>query len=230
MNDYLNVVENMIRLKTPQGYNENDFTKDYWLAILVPGTARINRGYGSTINYWKDLFKRANIQGKLLDVGAGTGNVVKGLLKLGIDAKGCEFSSSGRKLAGERFNILLKECDLRKELPYENEEFNWSMCIGVLSMIPKGSMKNAISEILRVTKYGVLIHVLTKVVNTNVKDGYYGKNPHHITSMTSQEYWKLLNECGAFDWTSIQPPQKVAYGIGIRDEFTGLFSKRKWDL
>lgn len=205
-----------------KGHEEEDFTADYWLYEHAGLGARINNDPKTIIDYMKDIFGKFGNTGPVLDVGAGPGNIVCGFRKAGIAAEGCEFSLSGRQLALERFGIVLSQCDLRQRLPYEDDQFNWSICIGVLSMIPLSCMANAISEILRVTRFGILVNVQPFI---SLEAGWYS-NPHHLTSLSHIEYWNLFRSCGAYDLTSIQPPQKSRYGIGIINEFAGLFSKR----
>lgn len=211
------------------GYPQDMFDNAYWTyEDTTYPTARIDRSADLVILYFETLFsivgeKEPNI----VDVGAGAGNFVNQFRKVKYNAVGCEYSESGRKLAKERFGVDLSYGDLRNKLPYETDQFNWAMCAGVLSMIPKQYMRNAISEILRITKYGVLLTVGTSVdVNAENRDG----NRHHITAMSCSEYYKLItNECGGYDWTSILPPQNAAFGIGTNiDEYGGLISKSRY--
>ena len=125
----------------------------------------------------------------------------------------------------ERFSIDLEYCDLRTRLNYPDNHFDWSYCVGVLSMIPDGFMENAVRELLRVTRYGVLINVGSTIVNNH--EDRRG-NPYHLTPINRAEMWKLIHSVGGYDWTSIQPPQKCRYGIGVVNEFAGLFSKKPW--
>lgn len=205
------------------GYNENDFGENYWIG-KIGDTPRVDRSPDIIIKYFIDLFKKLGIDkpGKFIDICAGAGNVVNGFRNRGIDAHGCEFSSAGRKVAKDRFGITLDACDLRGPLKYKTDEFEWGCCIAALSMIPKHLMANAIGEILRVVKYGVLIHVATSAGEN--KEGVL-VNPHHLTGMTCDEYKKIINDHGAHDWTLKHPPQAPCYGIGVNGEFTGLFLK-----
>ena len=218
------------------GYTSQDFNDDYWLRVSAFATSRAGKSAVQILAYLKDLFIKTETTDPkdytILDVGAGAGAIVSALLKTGYDAYGCEFSESGRRIAKEMYNLRFNPCDLRKYLFYEDNEFDWSLCIGVLSMIPESKMENAISELLRVTRYGVFVNVETAVTDIVKLDSLFDVdlvvNPHHLTRMLPQTYWKLFNKCGAYDWTSIQPPQKSKYGIGMDTEFSGLFSKQKW--
>lgn len=212
------------------GYEEEVFDDNYWLYSDGVHPARINKSAKQLIRYFDDLFEmtllKVNPKGTFTigDIGAGAGNMVYQLHSAGFKTDGCEFSESGKRLAKERFNINLEHCDLRSVLPYEDDHFDWTFCVGVLSMIPKKDMGNAIQEILRVTRYGALINVGTSIGYNRVdRIG----NPHHLTPISPSVMWSIINEIG-FDWTSILPPQKSKYGIGVADEFSGLFSKTPW--
>jgi len=211
------------------GYPERTFNSDYWLYSDGVNPARIDKSAHQLINYFTRLFNNfiGDNDFTILDVGAGAGSMVQQFRDKGYKAEGCEFSESGRIIAKERFNIDLEFCDLRNKLPYDNDQFDWSYCVGVLSMIPKNKMENAISEIMRVTKYGFLLNVGTIV---NDAGGDRRGNPHHITAMNCPDYWKIINKLGGYSWTSIQPPQKAFFGMGVMDEFCGLFSKNKWEF
>uniref|UniRef100_A0A6H1ZAD1 Putative methyltransferase n=1 Tax=viral metagenome TaxID=1070528 RepID=A0A6H1ZAD1_9ZZZZ len=216
--------------KGDTGYDEGDFTKAYWTDpnanhYKIP---RVHKPTYQAVKYFQHLLLKAGMKtASIVDIGAGAGQFVHAFKQKGFDAYGCEFSKSGREVAREVFGVNLNPCDLRTALPYETDAFDLGMCVGVLSMIPIQNMNTAISEILRVVRYGVLINVGCTIVEDTVT--LIG-NPHHITRLSPQGYWKIFNECGAYDLTSIQPPQKRAYGIGISVEFAGLFSKRKWEF
>lgn len=208
------------------GYDEDKFSEDYWLYSDGVHPARIDKSAHQLIVYFEDVFKITNQNNFLIgDIGAGAGNMVNQFIQAGYNSEGCEYSESGRRIAKERFNINLKECDLRSKLKYNKDHFDWIYCVGVLSMIPDDFMENAIRELFRITKYGVLINVGATIAN-NKKDRK--GNPHHLTPINRSEMWKLINKVGGYDWTSILPPQKGKYGIGVADEFSGLFGKTPW--
>ena len=221
----------MILLRSEEGYSGENFTNHYWLdPLATEGVPRAYKDYSRVIQYFKDLFgKVAPKNEKILDIGAGAGACVNALLQAGFKAHGCEFSPAGREIAKDLFHIDLDPCDLRERLPYRTNSFGWGLCVGVLSMIPEKYMRNALSEIFRVVKHGVLINVSTQILEYLPENGFDG-NPHHITSMAAIDYWRLLLSLEVSDWTGIQPPQKRPYGIGVANEFAGLFSKGAWEF
>jgi SAM-dependent methyltransferase len=209
------------------GYPERTFNDDYWLFSDGNSPARIDKSAHQLINYFSSLFD--DFIGErifsILDIGAGAGNMVQQFRDNGFKAEGCEFSESGKRIAKERFNIDLENCDLRNKLPYDDDQFDFSYCVGVLSMIPKDKMEKAISEIMRVTKYGFLLNIGT-IVNDASSDRR--GNPHHLTAMNNVDYWSIISKLNGYDWTSIQPPQKAKFGIGVAGEFCCLAGKQPW--
>ena len=96
---------------------------------------------------------------KLLHVGSGAGSMVAALRALGFDATGVECSREARlatpaEIAGH--NLF---CDFA-HLPFENEQFDAVIETG-LYRTPPGSLENAISELHRVTRSGVLLGSVT---------------------------------------------------------------------
>ena len=209
-----------------KGYEEEHFMDKYWTHASAGNAPRIARRNPNLVMYFKTLFDITGLRGSILDIGAGGGNAIHDLREefTDLSVEGCEFSSSGRKLAKEYYDIDLKPCDLREKLLYEDNEFDWGICIGVLSMIPKHLMANALSEIMRILRYSVIINVTT-VISASQFD-----NPYHVTAMSTPEYWSLIHKLGGLDWTSILPPQKRDFGIGVGGEFAGLFSKSPFVL
>jgi len=177
------------------------------------------------ICYMKDIFNifDVNKNSKVIDIGAGAGNVVRDFRAAGFTIEGCEFSASGRKIAKEQFNIDLDYCDLRKTLPYKTDYFDWGMAIGLITMIPKPFLHNAIQEIFRVVKYGVVINVQS----FNFTEQSQSHNLLHLTGMSTKEWWWALYLHDIIDITSIIPQQKRKYGMAIENEFAGLFIKKQ---
>ena len=205
--------------KMEKGYNEKDFDDEYWTSVNILGQTRLNKDTSLLMMWYQDLFSILNQKGTMVEIGSGAGNLVNNFRLNGFQIEGCEYSASGRKIAKSHFGIDLKPCDLRKKLPYKDNEFDWSLSVGVFSMIPIQHMENAIKECLRISKYGFYLHVNT-IITRQI-------NLHHLTSISTLEYWKLMNKLGALDVTTIIPPQRRKYGIGVLTEFSGLFCKKE---
>jgi len=209
-----------------KGYNESDFGETYWTIPQPNGTPpRMQRNADPLICYVKDIFGIFNMDKNytVIDIGAGAGNVVRDFRAAGFITNGCEFSASGRKIAEEKFGIELDYCDLREKLPYRNNEFDWAMAIGLLTMIPKRFLDNAIQEIFRVVRFGVIINIQS----FNFEDQLQSHNLLHISGMTTKEWWRLLHANSIVDITSIIPQQKDRYKMATENEFAGLFIKKQ---
>jgi len=200
------------------GYDPHDFGEGYWTGG-AEGERRIDRPGNQLANYFTRLLQMSG-GGNVLDIGAGCGKQVFDLRQAGIDAYGCEFSVSGRHLAKERFGLELPFCDLRDKLPYDDDAFDWSYCVGVLSMIPLPLLVSALRECFRVTRYGCLLLVMTQV---GMKEFV---NPHHILALPHGGWHKAIAEAGGYNHTHILTPSGPEFGMGVRPaEFIGLFSK-----
>ena len=207
--------------KSSVGYTAEDFGDDYWLTSTESGVARADRDGTQVATYFNTLFNLLpSTRGPILDIGAGVGHLVFDMQQAGINASGCEFSPSGRRIATERFGIELSSCNLKDRLPYATDQFAWSYCNGVLSMIPHEFLAHAVSEILRVAKWGTLVMINTYIGEQT--EGY----PHHITGISSLDWWRIFKEAGAYDWTALLPPQRQPFGLGVATiDFAALFSK-----
>ena len=103
---------------------------------------------------------------KLLHVGSGAGHMVAALRALGFDATGVECSreaslATPAELAKHNFC-----CDFA-HLPFEDEEFDAVIETGLYRTAP-GSVENAIAELHRVTRHGVLLGSVTTDLTIDV--------------------------------------------------------------
>ena len=96
---------------------------------------------------------------KLLHVGSGAGHMVAALRTLGFDATGVECSreaslATPAELAEHNFC-----CDFAR-LPFEDDEFDAVIETGLCRSAPN-DVENAIAELRRVTRHGVLLGSVT---------------------------------------------------------------------
>lgn len=209
-----------VAVKTPDvvenGYDESAFAENYWLIPDVCGHRRIDRCAGSLLRYVGRLIEIDVIpkRPRILDIGAGPGMIVHQFRNAGFECEGCEFSESGRRIARSEFGIELLHGDLRSKLPYEDGSFDFAMCVGVLTMIPVNCMRNALGEIRRILADDGVVHL-------NLLNPCNSANEPHITSLPIKEWWRLVQQAGLVDKTSIWPPQRE--GIGAGREFSGIW-------
>jgi SAM-dependent methyltransferase len=201
------------------GYDESAFAENYWLTPDVGGGRRIDRCAGALLRYVGRLIEIDALQKspRILDISAGPGMMVHQFRNAGFECEGCEFSQSGIRIAKKEFGIDLLHGDLRSRLPYEDGTFDFAMCVGVLTMIPVNYVSNALSEIRRVLADGGIVHL--HLMNPNPVS-----HEPHLTSLPMTEWWRLADQAGLVDKTSLWPPQRE--GIGVGAEFSGIWGRK----
>jgi SAM-dependent methyltransferase len=96
---------------------------------------------------------------KLLHVGSGAGHMVAALRALGFDATGVERSLEAVRATPAEFAEHNFWCDFAR-LPFEDEQFDAVIETGLYRTAPN-SVENAITELHRVTRRGVLLGSVT---------------------------------------------------------------------
>jgi ubiquinone/menaquinone biosynthesis C-methylase UbiE len=89
---------------------------------------------------------------KIVDLGCGTGEVVKLLSDIGVEAVGVDYMEEFLEVAiknNPSSTFIL--ADIRK-LPFENESFDKFSCLGTLVYLSKNDMKLVLYEINRILK------------------------------------------------------------------------------
>ena len=184
------------------GYEPEDFGGNYWVARNIKGNRRIDRDAKSLREYVHALVDNWMLptNPKICDVSCGPGNMVLDFRKHGYDAVGCEFSRAAIALGKEHFNMEIPFGDLRGELPFLSNSFDFVYCIGVMTMIPKKSVPNACSELHRILKPGALLHVL--LINPGMH-GPRATNEPHLTRMPHEMPMSVFDPSGSI---RISPP------------------------
>jgi uridylate kinase len=113
-------------------------------------------------NFYRALMIKISLNPQTcLDVGCGTGQLVKYLRSLGIDAYGVELSSYALALADNSIKHYLKKGDIFK-LPYKNNQFDLVLSVDVLEHLEAPKIKQAIGETIRVSKKYILHKIYTR--------------------------------------------------------------------
>lgn len=89
---------------------------------------------------------------KTLDVGCALGFTVEALRELGLDAKGCDFSSFAVTHAPPSVRSHLTWGDLSKRLPFEDGRFELVTAFEVLEHLPPTVTSHALAELARLTR------------------------------------------------------------------------------
>lgn len=97
---------------------------------------------------------------RVLDVGCGTGLLVKWLRKFGIEAYGLEISEYILKVVTGDLKPYLKYGDIIN-IPYKDQEFDLVVTFDVLEHLERSKTKKAVEETARISKKFVLHKVYT---------------------------------------------------------------------
>lgn len=101
----------------------------------------------------EDILLKNKEENKVLDIGCGFGAYVNHLSKLGLNTHGCDISQTAIKKSEELFKtkLNLKLGNILDGLPYKNNEFDSTICFGVLQYM-LNHIDSCVNELLRVTK------------------------------------------------------------------------------
>jgi 2-polyprenyl-3-methyl-5-hydroxy-6-metoxy-1,4-benzoquinol methylase len=96
-------------------------------------------------------------RGRVLDVGAGSGELARRLSGLGFQADACDcFPEADWKPVDQ---VVYRECDLKMGLPYEEESFEYVVCLEVIEHLDDPFA--LCQEFRRVLRNGGIISVST---------------------------------------------------------------------
>lgn len=123
---------------------------------------------------------------KCLDVGCGTGLLVKILRSMGVDAYGVEISQDAINLADKNIANFLKKADILK-LPFLNDEFDLVLTFDVLEHVDRIKINKAINETIRVTKKYILHKVYTR---ENFFMTLFSNKDFSRTSVFTAKFWQ----------------------------------------
>jgi SAM-dependent methyltransferase len=123
---------------------------------------------------------------KLLHVGSGAGHMVAALRALGFDATGVECNRAAYLATPAELRKHNFHCDIAR-LPFEDEEFEAVIETGLCRAAPN-DVENAIAEIRRVTRRGLLLGSVTTDLSIDV-----------IERFNLLEDVQLL--CSRWDWS-----------------------------
>ncbi len=148
---------------------------------------------GRVIQHLANFYRAAIIKLTLkpkscLDVGCGTGLLVKYLRKFGVDAYGVEISSHALELADEEVKPFLYKGDILK-LPFEDNKFDLVITFDVLEHLERSKIKKAVQETIRVSNKYVL-HKIYTTENLWITL-FHGKDPSHL-SVLPKKFWQNL--------------------------------------
>lgn len=126
----------------------------------------------------------------LLDVGCGTGKLVKCLRWLGVDAFGIDISKHAIDLADKDVKPFLKQGDVTN-LPYKDNQFDMVVTYDVLERIDRAHIKKALEETVRISRKYIFHKLFTR---ENLWFNLFHQRDFSMISFLSRKYWiKILS-------------------------------------
>lgn len=121
-----------------------------------------------------------------LDVGCGTGELVKTLRGFGIDAFGVEISTHAIEMADKSISAFIKKGDIT-DIPYKDDEFDLVLTFDVLEHVERGKIKKAINETIRVSRKYIMHKIYTK---ENLWIRFFHSKDYSHLSIFTQKFWQ----------------------------------------
>jgi uridylate kinase len=141
------------------------------------------------LNFYRALTIRLFINPKnCLDVGCGTGELIKALRGLGIDAYGIEISPDAIDMVDPAIKPFVKVGDITR-LPYDTDAFDLVYTFDVLQHIEQSKIRKAVDELIRVSRKHILNKIYTK------ENGYmtmFHSKDYSRVSVFTRKFWHRL--------------------------------------
>ncbi|MCL4374714.1 UMP kinase [Patescibacteria group bacterium] len=151
--------------------------------------SRFGRWFHGLANLYRALLIKLFLNPKTcLDVGCGTGGLVKALRRLGIEAYGVELSAIAISLANKTIQPYLKQGNISR-LPYHDNQFDLVLTFDVMEHLERSKIRQALNETFRVTRR-FIYHKIYTTENSWI-NLLHGRDFSHL-SVLSQTYWKKL--------------------------------------
>jgi ubiquinone/menaquinone biosynthesis C-methylase UbiE len=157
-------------------YRKERFDRKYFQAYRELSETE-KESYFKKAAAYTDHFKPSNV----LDAGCGTGLLVKGFLKKGVDARGLEISKEALEHPEPGTGDRLRQGSILS-IPYPDSHFDLVVCSDVLEHIPVRECGYALAELFRVTKKNLVCSICLW------HDGNAARDPTHI-NLHSRQWW-----------------------------------------
>ncbi|MFW5703641.1 MAG: UMP kinase [Patescibacteria group bacterium] len=150
---------------------------------------RTQQVMNSLINWYRAFLIRFFLNPKkCLDVGCGTGQLIKHLRAFGVDAYGIDISKNAIDLVDKEVKPYVKEGSITK-LPYKQGEFDLVITYDVLQHIEQSKIRKAIQELIRVSNKYVLNKIYTK---ENIYMTKFHSRDFSRISVFTRKFWRNL--------------------------------------
>lgn len=135
--------------------------------------------------YRATLIKLFQNPKNVLDVGCGTGSLVRCLRRFGIDAFGVDISKHAFEFADRDVKPFLKQGDIT-HLPYKDNTFDMVVSYDVLERIDRSLLKKAIEETVRVSRKYIFHKLFTR---ENLWFNLFHRRDFSMISFFPRKYW-----------------------------------------
>lgn len=176
---------------TPFKIDASFYDKDYYEGKkgeyrLAQTESIVGKFIHSIVNRYRAFWIKLIVNPKnCLDVGCGTGALVRALRKLGIKAYGVEISKYALDSAENDVKPYLKYGDIT-DLPYKDGEFDLVLSFDVLEHIERSKLRKSVEETVRISSKWILHKIYTRE-NIWLRL-FHSKDPSH-TSILNKNYW-----------------------------------------
>ena len=137
----------------------------------------------------KSLDNKASENGRILDIGAGTGIILKILMDFG-EAYGIELSPQAIKFLKKRKLKRIICADADYSLPFKNDTFTMITCLDVLEHLEKDV--GLFKEMIRISRPGG--HILVAVPAFDIFWGSHDVALHHKRRYTRKKILQIIRE------------------------------------
>lgn len=170
-------------------YNREYYTSKQCGLKFAPPTSGFGKLLQYLVNSYRALLVRVFVNPKTcLDIGCGTGGLVKAMRKLGIDAYGIDVSTDAIELADESIKPYLKVGNVAK-LPYQDDEFDAVVSFDMLEHMERADIRKSVNESIRVARKTILHKVYTK---ENKWIRWFHSDDHSHLSVFTYKFWSKL--------------------------------------
>jgi len=149
----------------------------------------IGRIFHNVANFYRALMIKLFLNPKnCLDVGCGTGQLVRWLKFFGIETFGIEVSKDAIELSDLSVKPFIKYGDITK-IPYEDNQFDLVLTYDVLEHLERSKLKKSAAETIRVSRKYILHKIYT--LENRWVTLTHGMDFSH-TSIFTKKYWQML--------------------------------------
>jgi len=149
----------------------------------------IGRIFHNVANFYRAMMIKLFLNPKnCLDVGCGTGQLVRWLKFFGIETFGIEVSKDAIELADQSVKPFIKYGDITK-IPYEDNQFDLVLTYDVLEHLERSKLKKSAGEAIRVSRKYILHKIYT--LENRWVTLTHGIDFSH-TSIFTKKYWQML--------------------------------------